>query len=351
MNELQGGASEGPVDQAVGAPDISLVRVGTMLVRGRRWLMGLPLVGILAGAAITAIVGTRYEAESVFAPAVEAGGRASQVAAIAARFGFGTGSLSSGRSLQFYATLARSRSVLSELALSEFEGASGKLTTLMQLEGAPEARGPDSLRQFFEYLLKQVTVSTDRDAGTVRVLTKATTPELAEAMNRRLLELIAAFNIRARQAEAGAEREFAVERLEEIRTALDSAEDALQQFQQENRQMGVPQRFEEARLQRRIQIAQQVFVSVAQAVEEARIEEARSTSVIAVVSGPESSAIRRRGLVRRGLVGFVLGGVIGLVVVFVGEFISFERRASPSDYAELQQELSHSWLRWLKVAR
>src|SRR5690606_31231281 len=104
-------------------------------------------------------------------------------------------------------------------------------------------------------------------------------PELSELLNRELLNLVGEYNMQRRQSNAAAERSFVEARLEESRHELVGAESDLKSFMEQNRRFDeAPQlRLEAARLQRRVDLRQQVYASLAQAYEQARIEEVRNT--------------------------------------------------------------------------
>jgi hypothetical protein len=74
---------------------------------------------------------------------------------------------------------------------------------------------------------------------------------------------------------------------------------------------------------------------LAQAYEQARIEEVRNTPVITVVESPELPAIHDpRGRALMGLLGIFLGGVLGLLGAFTREFFARSRVSEPSEYEE-----------------
>ena len=127
--------------------------------------------------------------------------------------------------------------------------------------------------------------------GVVHVSVTLRDPILAAGVNRRLLELINEFNLHTRQTQAGAERRFTEQRMAEVRTDMNEAERRLASFLKVNRdyQNAPDLRFQYDRLSREVNIQQQLFVSLAQAFEQAKIDEVRDTPVISVI---ESRSLR-----------------------------------------------------------
>jgi len=92
-----------------------------------------------------------------------------------------------------------------------------------------------------------------------------------------------------RQSQAAAERGFTEERMAEAQEELRAAENELQRFLQNNRQFqNSPELvFQHDRLQRRVAMRQQVYTSLVQSYEQARIDEVPNTPVITVVEYAE----------------------------------------------------------------
>jgi len=113
---------------------------------------------------------------------------------------------------------------------------------------------------------------------------------------------------------------------EEARSArqgLDSAEDALQQFYARNRtyQASPTLMFEEGRLKRRVDLAQSLYVSLAQQLQQAKINAAQDTPVYSVVDAPAIPGLRA---FPRRTKSVALAGLLGLLIasgfIFVRTF-------------------------------
>jgi uncharacterized protein involved in exopolysaccharide biosynthesis len=181
-----------------------------------------------------------------------------------------------------------------------------------------------------------VSVVTSRDANLVTLSTRAEQASLAVQINQRLLELLNEFNLQKRQSRAAAEREFTERRMLEAQQELEHTEGDLRRFLEQNREyQSSPQlRFEAGRLERRVQLRQQVYLSLAQAFEQARIDEVRDTPVITVIERPEFSVRRARSRLVDALVWAVLALAVAIVVALGRDYIWRERAAGVSDYRE-----------------
>ncbi len=113
--------------------------------------------------------------------------------------------------------------------------------------------------------------------------------------------------------------------------------------------------FEQARLQRDVAMLQQVFTTLTQSYEEARIREVRDTPVITVVESPRLPTMPGpRGRLRFGIMGLVLGGFVGSLVVFVSAMLAAHREAGNKEVKEFVGALNDvkddllGPIRWLR---
>jgi uncharacterized protein involved in exopolysaccharide biosynthesis len=308
----------------------------------RRWqlVVALPVLTALVAAA-SALLFREYTARSRFVPQ-SARGDLGRLAGLAAQMGFSMGGDGPAESSDFYVDLVASGEVLRPAVLRElrFARRSGSADTLtgswldlLDIEGdTPDERvqnGIDALRE-------NLSASPSVKSGVVSVRTTAPMPGLAEAINATILELLASFDRERRQAGAHAERMFVEQRLAAARQDLERAESALAGFLDRNRRAESPRlMIDLERLQRQVALRQQVYAALAQAYEQARIEEVRNTPVITIVDRPEGSARSRRGLVLVTGLGLLLGTVAALGLSF--GLAWYEHRRDTPEVQELQQ--------------
>lgn len=336
-------------DPSRGDPaEVSLVALLNVLLRRRRVAFGTPLLLMTVAAALSILLRPdEFAATSRFSlqgtPSSSAA--AARLSGIAEQFGFVVGPAQGGASPAFYAELLRSRELLREAAETRYRFAGtepgdtieGTILELYDLDGdTPEAR----LRAAIARLMEDVSVSIDVASGLLTLETVAPWPELAVALNRRLLELIDDFNRRKQQSQARAEREFVEARLADAQRELEEAEGRLSDFLSRNRRIdGSPElNFEMLSLERRVEVKQQIYVSLARSYEMARIAEVRESAVITVVEPPEGSATPvGSGLVLNVAIALVFGGFIGVLFAFTQEHFDRQRRLRAADVQEFEE--------------
>jgi uncharacterized protein involved in exopolysaccharide biosynthesis len=84
-----------------------------------------------------------------------------------------------------------------------------------------------------------------------------------------------------------------------------------------------------------VSLRQQVYVSLAQSHEAAKVEEVRNTAVITVIERPQGFVEPEpRGTIRKVIVGMFLGGFLALGIAFGAEYARRAREAGPEDFQE-----------------
>jgi tyrosine-protein kinase Etk/Wzc len=155
--------------------------------------------------------------------------------------------------------------------------------------------------------------------------------ELAE----RLVKGVNQFNLETRKSQAAAERQFVEAQAAAAEVALREAEDRLQNFLQRNRETGgSPQLvFERDRLQRDVNLRQQLYSTLLQSREEAKIREVRDTPVITVIEPPRLPIVgESRKTIQKFLMGAFAGAVIGIFTALLAHGLS-RARLIPSEEA------------------
>ena len=327
--------------------EMSLLKVASVGLRRRRLILLATLGGGLLGLLFAFTSPLQYTASASFLPhggdeAVLAG-----VSGLAQQFGFlipSTGEAE--RSPEFYQDLLRSREILSGLVRPGVEVATADGVTKVDLAEYFEVKGetPEERNaRTREYLAEDViSVSMALGTSVVTLSVRTDDPELSAAIGRRLLELISVFDLETRQSQASAERGFAEERLAQLRVELSIAEDSLLSFLVENRQfVSSPQlTFEHDRLQRQVVMRQELVTAMAQAFEQARIEEVRNTSLLTLIDQPEVPPIPdTRGVLVKLVLGLTMGFLAGFGLAFVRDFDERAKDEGSEAYGEFQQVL------------
>ena len=320
---------------------LSLLGYVNVLLRHRRMIMGVAVVSGLAAPAMSLLRGRDYVAESKFMPSAESDSDLSVGArgALAGLIGRG----GSSESPEFYAALINSQTLLNEAASSHYPTVRDGDTIMVGLAELFEIDRESETartRAAGSELARRVTAIPDRATRIITVRTQAPTAIAAVAINQRLVELVEEFNSEKRRYQTTEERRFLEARREEAGEALELAEVELAVFLEQNRQSeSSPQlTLERARLQRRVDIQQELFLGLEVSLQQARIMEVRDAALVTVVEYPEDT-LRRRGvgLVRNGALGLFLGLLMGITIAFSREGLKLEPAEHPDDYEEFRR--------------
>ncbi len=338
------------------APDEGgLLPLINAILRRRRAVLLIPLVLAFLVVVIGLLLPRQYTASARFSPQAS-NTNLSQLSGLAARFGFSVPGDDATQSPDFYADLLRSDQLLRALVESTYAYVRGGDTarlSLIEIYDIHEATPGRSREKAVQRLGGHLTVSTDLKTGVVSFSVKATQPLLARDLASGALTLVNEFNQRTRSSQAAAERVFVEGRLHQAERDLRESEDRLQGFLTANRTFSnSPQlQFQHDRLQREVQTRQTVYNSLAESFEQARIEEVRNTPVVTVVEGPIIPVKPdSRGLLLKGLLALVIGGLLTVVVILIQEGLTHSREAAPDQYHEflhlrsaLSQDLRRPW--------
>jgi uncharacterized protein involved in exopolysaccharide biosynthesis len=217
------------------------------------------------------------------------------------------------------------------------EDMSGDLVELLDSPGrTPALRREAAIKRLSDL----IDVSTSLKTGMVTLEVTMRYPELARSIAARFLELLNTYNLKVRQSQASAERQFTEQRVKEIQEDLRAAEDRQQAFLQRNRDFrNSPElSFQHDRLAREVAMQQQVYTTMVQAYEQAKIDEVRDTPVITVVEQPEAPVRGDpKGTVRKTILGAILGGFLAAMFAFWGEFLKSPQLAGQSELEEFLQ--------------
>ena len=325
------------------------------------WLIVAPALLVGVGVVVKGLTDGRiYAAESAFVLDSERS-TVSGVSGIAAQFGIAIPQQGDAQSPGFYADLLRSATILRPIVDSgvAVPGPAGPIM-LRLIDSVPGDAHDRALRRALALQLLQdrIGASFAQRTGVVTLRVLHPSPHVALAINQRMLGLLNEFNIARRRTQATAQRTFVEERTLQARDALHGAEERLRVFLAANRGF-IPSseaNFERQRLERDVSTRSQIYLSLLQSFEQAKVEEIRSAPLIAVIQPPELPAgPEPRRLARKGIVGFLIGTLLGLFLVYLFEAIRRMRAEHPDEVASLSRaltDLRRNWLRpWRAVGR
>ena len=304
---------------ARGDGDLSLFAVATVLLRHRwrviRWTVGCALIALAAVITKPPL----FKATASFAPQ-GADASKSNLASLAGQFGVAIPSGGQQQSPEYYARLLKSRTLLSSVVrdtvpVAELGGRRVPLLELFEIKATDPALREDL---GVEQLTKMIATSVSKPTGIVELTAQTKWRSVSLAIVTSLVDRVNDFNQRSRQSQAGAERKFVEGRLAMADSDLRAAEDRLRQFVRANRQLSNSPdlTLERDRLERNLSQRQQVFSTLSQSFEEARIREVRDTPVITLVESPSVPARSEpQGRTKILILAILLGAFIGGVLV------------------------------------
>lgn len=252
----------------------------------QRWTV---LAGGLAIAIVVVIVSLLRSNEFTSTASFIAEGKAqsSPLTGLASQFGLNIGAATS-ESPDFYADLVTSEAILQLVVDSTVEvqpnGPRVSIADLYDVGGRTGAiRRERAIRKLQQHMVAVPNVKT----GIVTVRVSSPSAFASREIADRCLRLLNDFNLQRRQAHAATEREFAASQLEVAQRALRGAEDDLQAFLQSNRVINSPRlEFERDRLQRQVDSKQQLYNTLSDAYEQARLTELRDVPLITRILNP-----------------------------------------------------------------
>ena len=192
-----------------------------------------------------------------------------------------------------------------------------------------------------------ITVSVDEDTGLMTVSVSAGEAQLASELVKSFL---AHFKTRVREIRTKKTRKrlsFLEERFREAEQELETAEDRLAKFLEQNQNPTTPTlQFRRDRLQQQVRFKEQVYSDLQGQLTQARLSLQRQTPVVTSVEKPvpplERSFPQRTIIV---VLAFLLGGVFSIGFAFLKSYLEEQEKKSDegSKIREIKDHLSLSF--------
>lgn len=336
--------------------EISVLALASTLLRWRRLIIGLMVAGMAYGIYQGMSSPRVYKSSAVFVPQGSEPGT-SALARAAGQFGISVPSSGGAWGPAMYVELVRARALLEPLAfdtiaVTEQGGRRMSIADIFEVskELPPQRRADRATGA----LAGTISAEEVNALGGVRITVKTPWPSVSKELADRLLHRLNEFNLETRQAQAAAERQFAELQSAQARLALREAEERLQSFLRSNRAIdGSPElSFERDRLQRDVTLRQDVYTSLLQSREEARMREMRDLAVITVFERPRIAEIpESRQTVRKGLTWGLFGALIGAVIALIAHALSTGRNTTSKEAREFYALLDEATPRFLRKRR
>jgi uncharacterized protein involved in exopolysaccharide biosynthesis len=326
--------------------EISLLAIGTTLVRSRWRILRWMLIGAIAAALVIVPRPRTYVASASFTSEGNEANRSS-LAALAGQMGIAVPSGGQSLSPDFYVSLLRSRVVLlaivrDTIAVQEMGGKRVPVLDLLEVpSGSTQRREELGVTR----LQRLLAVSVAKATGIIEFSIATKWRSVSLALVSSLLNGVNAYNERTRQGQATAERKFIEGRLALATSELRDAENRLAGFLNTNRNFSSSPDLVigRERLQRDLTLRQQVFTTLTQAYEEARIREVRDTPVITVFEPPSAPTIPKpRGLLIGIVLGLFAGGLIGVLLSLTTGLVSRRRESGSTEAEEFANALKEA---------
>ena len=341
---------------AADSEEPSVLALANVVVRRRRLITTLGLLGAALGLTL-GLTSTRvYQSNATFIAQGPDANASSGLAFAASQFGVRIPTTSGAWGPPIYVELLQSRALLEPIALDTFIVAEkrGARAPVMELLGVKEANPAKRVEGAVLALKDMVIASEDRKLGAVTLSVRTAWPSVSLEIAERLVRGVNRFNLESRKSQAAAERQFAETQAGAAAAALRAAEDRLQSFLQRNRITSGSQQlsFELDRLRREVALRQQVYTSLVQGREEAKLREVRDTPVITILETPQLPVVgESRKSVLKAFLGGLAGVIFGVLIAFVARALAEAQRAPNGDVREFFQLLEEATPRFLRRLR
>lgn len=341
-----------PLPPVTTEPDLSFSRLLLALVRHARPLAVTVLACGLLGTILAIVLPSKYTAQTTFtAEQPQSSLRLpSGLAGLAGQLGLSLEGTRGPVSPEFFVTVLQSREILGKTLETSFtdslpEGRGVRSRPLIEIMDVKAPTPGKRFEKSLKRLRKRVGASVDRKSGVITLGVEDRNPVRAAEIANRLRELLNRYNVERLQSQSRLQREFAQQRLDSAQAELTQAEQRQLRFLQTNRQYNQSPllTYEAARLERAVDLKQEVVTTLTKAYEEARISEARSTPVLVVIDEAKPPAYRSSPIASLLVFGGLgLGLLLGCAVALVADA---NARPSPERDAA-RAELSAAWRRF-----
>jgi uncharacterized protein involved in exopolysaccharide biosynthesis len=345
---------ESPPYLAAPAPvaETSLLEIVNGILRHWRLVVLLPLAMAVTVGTLKLTSKRSYNARASFVPQTTEKSSISGAAALAQQFGVSLGGDRGGQSPQFYEELLRSvtilrRAVESTYDLPATDKAPARRGTLIDHWRLAEKPGPlPPWRSAIERLRSAVGTSVRRETGVIDLTVTVDHAGLAEQVSARLLELLNEYNLEVRKTRARDEAKFVRERLADVQGDLRAAENALEAFIRNNRDIrnSPDLTFQRDRLERQVSARQEVYTTLLRAQEQAQVEGMRDTPVLQIIDAPAGSGLpASRKVLLNAVIAFLFGLLVAIGFATTRELARRDRLSGDTQYQEFERLWRTLW--------
>lgn len=300
----------------------TLLSIANTVLANRRLFVRLPVAVAAIVSVVSLLLPRTYTSSLSLVPQVPDNNLASG-AGLAAQLGINLPGFDLTQTPDFYVALLRTQSIMRDLVDTRYmvvdsdgDTTHEDLIAHYDVTAAPTTKARDMA---VEILTKKTRASSDLKTGVVSFEVRDNDPNVALGIAQRALALVNRFNTKTRNSRAANERAFLAGRITQVVAELRLKEDSMQAFLDANRDYPTSPKlmFEHDRIARNMALDQDLFASLGQQIERARVDEVRNTPVITVVERPIlAPRPDRRYLIYKGLFSLALGAALAALIVF-----------------------------------
>ncbi|HZI99491.1 MAG TPA: GNVR domain-containing protein [Gemmatimonadaceae bacterium] len=311
-NPVRAGRVEGPREET------SLLAFLSILLVNRKLIAVCTLAGTLIFGAIAATTADLYVSQASFivkntrAPLQLPGGAAALGVSLSSYMEF-------SQSVAFYADLARAMNILRIVAAEDYvtEDSRGKRVSLPEAMGIRRKDRTQAIEEAAEQLSRDVSYTIGTRTGVVRLSVRGRDPLLAQQVGANIVTEVDKWSKQQGHEQAILERKFMEQLVADARDKLAQAEQAEKNFLEVNRLGATSPELETefGRITREVTMRQEIYTSLAQTLEQARIDEVRSPQVVNVIESADLPVEpQRREALRTTFTGLAAGLLVGMVL-------------------------------------
>jgi uncharacterized protein involved in exopolysaccharide biosynthesis len=256
------------------------------------------------------------------------GSGGSQAAGLAAQFGI---SLPAGQTETkwIYPEIIKSRTLARAMLKRKFNtekyGLQKTLLQILAYDDKNPAYGIDNLELLaIGDFINMISLSEDLKSGIYTITISGPEPKFVKELNTALIEELDSHQQEYNKAETSETRKFIQERIADTRQELETAEEALKDFNDRNRRIenSPALQLDRHRLAREVSVLTGVFTTLKQQLETTKIEEVKESNYVFVLDPPEvplqrSKPKRKIKVILAGLFGIGLGTIIAFIKEYV----------------------------------
>ena len=332
--------------------ELSLWALAVVLLRHRILIGALAIAGGVIGYVVARAKPLSYSSSATFIPEANQS-QVSGLALAASQFGITLPTGGNGTwGPPMYLELIRSRELLEPIlddtvVVRERGNVAIPIARLLPAKASTPAKEEE---QRINLLRSMIAPSEAKTIGGVQVRVTTPWPSVSLWLTNRVVQAVNDFNIQTRKSQSIEELQFVTAQEEQAERALRAAENNLQSFLQSNRVFASPQlTFERDRLQREVDLRQELQTSWLKSREDARIRAVRETPVITVFEHPRLplSPEPRYGALHA-VLGFIVGGTLGILVALLVHVLGTARDSGDEDAQRFFALVEQSTPRFLR---